>query len=46
MKPETTRLLTMAAARGYRTHQGRHMLDGQLGAMMEFFGLATARKTP
>jgi shikimate dehydrogenase len=46
MKPESTRLLTLAAARGCRVHQGRHMLDGQLGMMMEFFGLApgTGRK--
>lgn len=40
MKPETTRLLTAAAERGCRTHQGRHMLDGQLLMMMRFFGLA------
>ena len=40
MKPETTKLLTAAAARGCATHQGRHMLDGQLQMMMQFFGLA------
>jgi shikimate dehydrogenase len=40
MKPETTKLLTLAAARGCKTHQGRHMLDGQLMPMMEFFGHA------
>jgi shikimate dehydrogenase len=41
MKPETTKLLVAAAARDCKTHQGRHMLDGQLLMMMEFFGLAT-----
>ncbi len=39
MMPETTKLLTLAASRGFRTHRGGHMLDGQLQMMMEFFGL-------
>ena len=43
MKPETTRLLTLAAARGCSIHQGRHMLDGQVQMMMEFFGLGQSQ---
>ena len=43
MKPETTRLLTLAAARGCPIHQGRHMLDGQVQMMMEFFGLGQSQ---
>ncbi len=39
MKPETTTLLTAAAARGCPTHQGKHMLDGQRDLMMAYFGL-------
>lgn len=40
MKPETTRLLEVAAAQGCPVHQGKHMLDGQLDLMMAYFGLA------
>lgn len=39
MMPKTTRLLREAEARGHRIHHGTSMLEGQLGAMMEFFGL-------
>ena len=40
MMPKTTRLLREAEARGHRIHHGTSMLEGQLGAMMEFFGLS------
>jgi shikimate dehydrogenase len=39
MIPKMTRLLREAEARGHRIHYGTLMLDGQLGEMMEFFGL-------
>jgi shikimate dehydrogenase len=39
MNPETTRLLREADARGHPIHRGRHMLEGQFGAMTRFFGL-------
>ena len=39
MMPATTPLLRAAEAAGYRIHRGTHMLDGQLGEMMSFFGL-------
>jgi shikimate dehydrogenase len=44
MKPETTPLLAAAKSRGHTIHFGTHMLEGQLGMMMEFFGLATPAK--
>ena len=40
MMPHMTSLLLQAEARGHPVHSGTHMLDGQLGEMMEFFGLA------
>ena len=39
MMPRMTPLLVEAERRGYRIHHGTHMLEGQLGAMMEFFKL-------
>ena len=39
MTPARTALLDAAAALGLRTVEGRRMLDGQLDAMWEFFGL-------
>ena len=44
MKPEMTPLLIAAKNRGHAIHYGTHMLTGQLGMMMEFFGLAKSRK--
>ncbi len=38
MKPEMTPLLVAAKERGHAVHSGTHMLSGQLGMMMEFFG--------
>lgn len=40
MMPKVTPLLRAAEAAGHRVHHGTHMLDGQLGEMMSFFGLA------
>jgi shikimate dehydrogenase len=40
MKPEITALLRAAQARGCATHQGKHMLDNQVGLMAAFWGLA------
>jgi shikimate dehydrogenase len=40
MKPQMTRLLSAAQARGHDIQDGTHMLDGQLEMMMRFFGLA------
>ncbi|SEB94458.1 shikimate dehydrogenase [Rhizobiales bacterium GAS188] len=40
MAHEMTPLLTAASAKGCEVQPGRHMLDGQLQMMMEFFGLA------
>jgi shikimate dehydrogenase len=42
MAMETTPLLAAARERGCEVHPGRHMLDGQLEMMMDFFGLAGA----
>jgi shikimate dehydrogenase len=39
MKPETTRLLTAAKDRGCAIHQGKHMLDNQVGLMAAFIGM-------
>ncbi|MDQ2064843.1 shikimate dehydrogenase [Xinfangfangia sp. CPCC 101601] len=39
MKPNVTRFLEAAAARGCRTHIGYHALMGQANATMSFFGL-------
>jgi shikimate dehydrogenase len=39
MKPEITPLLAAAKSRGHAVHFGTHMLSGQLGMMMQFFGL-------
>ena len=39
MKPEVTSLLTAARARGCKTHIGRHMLEGQVEAIADFFEL-------
>lgn len=41
MMPSTTPLLRAAEASGHRVHRGTHMLEGQLGEMMSFFGLDT-----
>ena len=38
MKPETTRLLAEAAARGHPIHHGRHMLDHQVALIGRFIG--------
>jgi len=40
MKPPRTALLEAAAERGSPTHEGRHMLDQQVQAYVDFFGLA------
>ena len=40
MMPQVTALLRQAEARGHPVHSGTHMLDGQLGEMMTFLGLA------
>jgi shikimate dehydrogenase len=40
MKPPVTRLLVEAAKRGCRTQEGRHMLDSQVDAIWDFFGLS------
>jgi len=37
MSPAVTPLLETAAARGCRTHEGRHMMEQQLGLMADFF---------
>lgn len=42
MMPKMTALLLAAEGRGHRIHQGTHMLDGQLGEMMDFFGMGRA----
>jgi len=41
MKPEMTPLLIAAKERGYSTHFGTHMLNGQLELMMEFLGVSS-----
>ena len=43
MKPDMTPLLIAAQERGYTTHFGKHMLNGQLELMMEFLGVAPKR---
>ena len=40
VKPEPTRLLALAQVRGCRTVFGREMMQGQIGAMIDFFGRA------
>jgi shikimate dehydrogenase len=42
MEPATTRLLQLAAERGLATHPGQPMLDYQVPAYLEFFGLDEA----
>jgi shikimate dehydrogenase len=42
MAMEVTPLLAAAKGRGCPVHPGRHMLEGQLAMMMDFFGLARA----
>ena len=42
MKPPTTALLAAAAAAGYNIHQGRHMLENQLGLMFDFLRIGKA----
>ncbi|WP_281061698.1 MULTISPECIES: hypothetical protein [unclassified Mesorhizobium] len=39
MKPPKTRLLIEADRLGHSIHEGRYMLDFQVGAIREFFGL-------
>jgi len=39
MKPPLTALLEQARARGLAIHPGHHMMDGQIAAVAEFFGL-------
>jgi len=39
MKPAKTNLLIEAERLGYPVHEGRHMLDFQVAAIWEFFGL-------
>lgn len=43
MKPETTRLLVMARALGHPVVAGRHMLDGQVSLLWDFFHLRRER---
>lgn len=42
LKPALTPLLAEAARRGCDTHAGIHMLEGQVAAICEFFGLGPA----
>jgi len=42
MKPEMTKLLTLAKDRGCRIHLGRHMLDSQIPMMVRHFGVPLA----
>lgn len=44
MKPDMTPLLIAAQERGYTIHFGQHMLNGQLELMMEFLGVAGAKR--
>ena len=44
MIPKMTPLLRAAEARGHPIHYGTLMLDGQLGEMMEFFGLGVTNR--
>jgi shikimate dehydrogenase len=39
MKPVRTKLLMRAAELGFKTHEGRHMLDHQVEAIWDFFRL-------
>ena len=39
MKPEHTRLLETAQARGHRIHLGRHLLESQAALVARYFGL-------
>jgi shikimate dehydrogenase len=39
MKPERTALLQLAAARGFATHLGRHLLESQAEIIARFFGV-------
>ena len=39
MKPMRTKLLIRAAELGFKTHEGRHMLDHQVEAIWDFFRL-------
>lgn len=39
MKPERTRLLDAASARGRRIHLGRHLLESQAALVARYFGL-------
>jgi shikimate dehydrogenase len=39
LKPQVTPLLTEAARRGCATHEGVHMLEGQVRSVCEFFGV-------
>jgi len=41
MKPEKTPLLVAAERHGCPIHLGRHMLDGQVDLMFEFFAART-----
>lgn len=43
LKPAVTPLLEEAARRGCATHAGIHMLDGQVEAVCDFFGIGTSR---
>ncbi|MBS3650994.1 shikimate dehydrogenase [Pseudaminobacter sp. 19-2017] len=43
LEPSTTPLLHQAAARGCPTHEGIHMLDGQVEEICRFFGLLDER---
>jgi len=36
LAPDETRFLATAAARGLRTHRGRHMLEAQIEPMLDF----------
>jgi len=40
MEPATTRLLEVVQARGARIVRGRHMMEAQLDAMTDYFGVA------
>ena len=39
MKPARTKLLVRAAELGFKTHEGRHMLDHQVDAIWDYFNL-------
>ena len=46
MHPATTKLVAAAAAAGFATHHGRHMLDRQLDLMFAFLGLDDEAGSP